>query len=46
MVFSMVLGLLDELQIFFYLIELLGLVTSLIYLRLLAGFCMLVFFAN
>ena len=48
MVSSLVLGLLDELQIFwqFYLIELLGLAASLIYLRLLTGFCMLVFFAN
>ena len=53
---SMVLGLLDQLQIFsqLYLIELLGLLTSLgllklwhlIYPRLLAGFSMLVFFTN
>ena len=52
----MVLGLLDQLQIFcqLYLIELLGLLTSLgllklkhlIYPRLLAGFSMLVFFTN
>ena len=53
---SMVLGLLDQLQIFsqLYLIELLGLLTGLgllelwhlIYPRLLAGFGMLVFFTN
>ena len=52
---SMVLGLLDKLQIFLqYLIELLGLLTSLgllklqhlIYPRLLTGFDMLVFFTN
>ena len=52
----MVLGLLDQLQIFcqLYMIELLGLLTSLgllklkhlIYPRLLAGFSMLVFFTN
>ena len=52
----MVLGLLDQLQIFsqFYLIELLGLLTGLgllelwhlIYPRLLTGFGMLVFFTN
>ena len=53
---SMVLGLLDQLQIFsqLYLIELLGLLTGLgllelwhlIYPRLLTGFGMLVFFTN
>ena len=53
---SMVIGLLDQLQIFsqLYLIELLGLVTGLellklwhlIYPRLLTGFHMLVFFTN
>ena len=53
---SMVLGLLDQLQIYLqlYLIELLGLLTGLgllelqhfIYLRLLTGFSMLVFFTN
>ena len=51
---SMVLGLFDHLQIFLYLIELLGLSTGLgllklwhlIYPRLLAGFGMQVFFTN
>ena len=52
----MVLGLLDQLQIFshLHLIELLGLLTELgllelwhlIYLRLLTGFCMMVLFSN
>ena len=44
--FSLVLGLLDQLQIFskLYLIELLGLLTSLT--RLLSGFGLLVFFTN
>ena len=56
LIFSMVLGLLNQLQIFsqLYLIELLGLSTGLgqlklwhlIYSRLLAGFGMLVFFTN
>ena len=55
-IFSLVLGLLDQLQIFskLYLIELLGLLTGLgllelwylIYPRLLSGFGMLFFFAN
>ena len=45
-IFSLVLGLLDQLQIFskLYLIELLGLLTSLT--RLLSGFGLLVFFTN
>ena len=56
LIFSMVLGLLDQLQIFsqLYLIELLGLLTGLgllelwhlIYPRVLTGFGMLVFFTN
>ena len=56
LIFSMVLGLLDQLQIFsqLYLIELLGVLTGLgllelwhlIYPRLLTGFGMLVFFTN
>ena len=56
LIFSMVVGLLDQLQVFsqLYLIELLGLLTGLgllqlwhlIYPRLLAGFGMLVFFIN
>ena len=56
LIFSMVLGLLNQLQIFWhlYLIELLGLLTGLgllelwhlIYPRLLTGFGMLVFFTN
>ena len=56
LIHSMVLGLLDQLQIFreLYLIDLLGLLTGLgllelkhlIYLRLLTRFGMLVFFAN